>query len=100
MRVKKEKQGLKTGPQKSCFKILFDTIAVLSAEQPGLLPGGRGQHNEFVLEVAPLKKEIEEVKKSVMEQIEAMDGEELKKVLDFLAHMEKQKEQERRETDV
>ena len=91
--VKREEQSLKAGPQKSCFKILFDDIAILSNEQHGLLPGDGEQHNQFILEVAPMKKEIKEVKKTVMEQIEAMDVEELKRVLDFLAEMKQQKEQ-------
>lgn len=41
-----------------------------------------------------MKKEIKEVKKIVMEQIEAMDVEELKRVLDFLAEMKQQTERE------
>jgi len=69
-------------------------IAVLSVGQPGLLLGGRRQYNQFILEVAPMKKEIKEVKKIVMEQIEAMDVEELKRVLDFLAEVKQQRERE------
>lgn len=94
MRVKRRKQDPKTDSQKSCFKILFEMIAVLSVEQRGLLPGGGEPHDQFVSEVATLKKEIKEIRKSVMEQIEAMDVEELKRVLDFLEKIKQQKEQE------
>lgn len=40
-----------------------------------------------------MKEDMKDVKKSIMEQIEAMDGEELKRVLDYLAKMKQQKEQ-------
>lgn len=42
-----------------------------------------------------MKKEMNELKRNIMERIDAMDGEELKRVLDFLDKLTKQKEQER-----
>lgn len=39
-------------------------------------------------------KEIDEVKKNIMEQVESMDAEDLKKVLGFLDELEKQKKRE------
>lgn len=45
-------------------------------------------------EVNFLKQEVNEVKRRIMEQIQSMDEENLKKILDFLEKMKIQKEQE------